>query len=1261
MTQIGYESKEFGNQVDKVMLRTLGTEPNDYICPENTKLQRFAPNDSQYVNCGSQCRLPDAKFRTAVQQVNSCTQHGFVRRDQACSPTRDPSGDCPLCHQPTRSAHGRIRRYAEEGHYDTVDAIYSGTEMQAMSEFYQISEEPSIHASDVLVCKRIQAGYPSLNPKGNLYTQVDVYKNAEDVEVGESVVRGDTMRMQALHKPSMNSYAQITVRPIYDSSGAITQVGVIQSNRACSPHRQLSPTRIASESYALEQANMLSADVEELATQPGKRTIRAQAGYPTLTNQRSASTMIFRNSMEPIPELAETSTQNGPIVTATFVQTTEPILYASSERDKGMVSKRTQMGYPRFGPLCDSFAQIGSIYSQSEIQTSPSYQPLIHPESQPLVKAALPDDGPLYAEAGAMARTASVPDLQVSSTQVGTMVTHERLSPIITEISAESRRTQVGQPCTQPKMHSWLQCSVITSDKSALTDAVVSHTEFNVQSIPEPKVEMVNKKFQTMMHAFDSEIQVGRLYSSNAAQTIEVHAEQEAVVRQTATMECQAVGNVESVKIEEIAEEGQHAAMRELPEVASTEAQAAPIYHGKKLQVSVQPALCEMAAEPAKGHNKKVQVSIELRREQFDVSCDAVVKPDTFSKKIQVEDLEPPVLMPTQQEPVFAPAPNPAPSTQEASCECKPILQESSCLAKQAPHIYDASVQITPIPPPLEKTHGKKLQVDLIVSPEPTPMVSKLLQTDPPSLQESAADPCPGKQLFDASVQISTPEPVVVAEPSSVVHAAPPAPTVEYSDTGCDAVSKLEQSDAFSQADPVPEVKAPMIGKKLQVSLTHLRIDGCQTGVMQGVEMAVQSEPVPVSGKKLQVSVIQKVEGVESWAQTTLADQSSMGVQIDAPEPMLMPEPVALVRSAPPQPLNETEDRACDAIQKASGYDAFAQVEPEPKAASVGKKLQVKPPPLDTSTCQTDMVVEPQKSKLAFTGTQCKMPKPSNVGIQIEALEKPMEPVTPQPIALVHSAPPAPVVETEDAACDPVQKALGYDVFTQAEPVPVEKPPHFGKKLQVIPKAPEVASCQTAVTRTEMIDDGVQHVEKVPYEIVGTQCVPPPKAETFGKKLQVRLSALDTSSCQTELIPKVDKPVLGTAGAQCPKVNLASLGIQIEMLEPVPEIVPLQPTQVVHAAAPVAETEDRACDAIGKKDVNDAYVQVEHPNMVQASVQLETAPKPQVFGKKLQVKILNLDNKDSQTDAEKNTQACECFFTRRASRKFRAFGRGSCS
>ncbi|BHF70669.1 hypothetical protein SprV_0301372200 [Sparganum proliferum] len=1226
MTQIGCESKEFGNQVDKVMLRALDTEPNDYINPEDAKLQHSAPKSGKYVNSALQCRLSDGKLRTAVQQVNSCTQQGFVKRDQACSPTRDPSGECPLCHQPEP---GRIRRRTGERYYDTAETLYSGTEVQAMSEFYQISEEPSNYSSDVLVCKRIQAGYPSLHPKGNLYTQVDVYKNAEDVEVGDSVVPGGTKRIQTTRNPDMNSYAQITVRPIHDNLVASTQIGVVQRHRASSPHRELSPVHVASESYALEQANMISADVEELATQPGRRNIRAQAGYPTLTNQRSASTMIFRNSMEPIPEIAETSTQNGPIVTATYVQTAEPMFYVTSEREKSMVSKRTQMGYPRFGPLCDTFAQIGSVYSQREVQTLPMQQPMIQPEPQHLVQAPVPDDGPLYAEAGAMTRTASVPEICVSSTQVGAMVAHERLSPITTEISAESKRTQAGQPCIQPKMHSWLQCTVIASDKSALTDEVVGHTELNVQSVAEAKAEMVNKKFQAMSTVFDSEIQVGRLYSSSAAQTMEVQAEQELIVRPIATMECQAMQEVESARVAQIAEVAQYAPVPVLPEVASTEAQAAPIYHGKKLQVAVQPALCELAAEPAKGHNKKMQVSIELRPEHFDVSCDAVIKPETSSKKIQVEEMEPVLPMPTRIEPVFAPAPSPAPSMHEASCDCRPrlgilqaqtepttptqgkklqvnlqeappVMQESSCSAKQTPRVYDASVQITPLPPPIEKSHGKKLQVDLIVTPEPIQMVSALLQTDQPSVQDSAADPSPGKELFDAGVQISTPEPVVVAEPIPVVHAAPPEPTIEYSDTGCDAVPRLELNDAFSQADPVPEVKAPMIGKKLQVSVT----------------------------------VMQKVE---NSAQTTPATQSSMGVQIDAPEPVLMPQLSPVVHSAPPQPITETEDTGCDAIPKVGGYDAFAQVEPEPKAPSIGKKLQVKPPPLDTSTCQTDMAVEPQKPQLAFTGTQCVMPKPSNVGIQIEPLEKPVEPIAPEKVAVVHSAPPVPLVETEDTACDPVQKKAGYDVFTQAEPVPVEKPPQHGKKLQVNPRAPEIASCQTA-----------QYIEKVPYEIMGTQCAPQPKVETFGKKLQVRLGALDTSSCQTELVPTVEKPVLATEGVQCPKMKLASLGIQIEMLEPVPEIVPLQPTQVVHAAPPAAETEDRACDATEKKESSDAFIQVEPPSMVEvgcvaqppvpqhdASMQSEPEPKPHVLGKKLQVRTLNLDNKDCQTDVEK--------------------------
>ncbi|VDN12811.1 unnamed protein product [Dibothriocephalus latus] len=501
LTQIGRDSNQFASEVHNVKLRRLDTGPSIYINPEEANLKPYAIMSSNYVNNASQGRLANASSRKAV---NVRRQQGIVKRDQACSPTRDPSGDCPLCHQPTKIAPGRTQRYSERRYYDEAEALYSGTEMQSMIEFHQISEEkPSVPSSDFLICKRIQVGYPSLNPKANLFTQVNVYKNAEDVKVGDTVGPRGRMRIQALpSKPTMNSYAQITVCPI--------------------------------------------------------------------TKARSIATLEYETAV---------------------------------------------------------------------------YQ----------------------------------------------------------------------------------------------------------------------------------------------------------------------------------------------------------------------------------------------------------------DKKIQFEDLVPPVLMPTRQEPVFAPVPSPTPSMHEAGCECKPVMQDSSCLAKSVPMIYDASDQTTPIPSPVEKM----LQVDLKVSPEPTLMVSTLLQTVHPSVQDFTTDPCPGKEMFDAGIQILMPEADIIrAEPVPVVHSAPPAPMVEYADAGCDVVSGPELKDAFFQTD-----QAPMFGKQLQVSTTKLHIDCCQTEIT------------------LQPSV------------------SSLGVQAEAtaePAPVITPVIAPVVKAAPPLPAADTEDRGCDAVSGTQYWDAFVQAElPAKRPPCRGVRMQV--------------------------------------------------------------------------------------------------------------------------------------------------------------------------------------------------------------------------------------------------------------------------------------------------------------------------------
>ncbi|VDN09994.1 unnamed protein product, partial [Dibothriocephalus latus] len=218
--------------------------------------------------------------------------------------------------------------------------------------------------------------------------------------------------------------------------------------------------------------------------------------------------------------------------------------------------------------------EFGSQVDNAMLRTldaNPTAQ--ISPEGANVVQAPLLDDGRPRAE------------IHKAGTQVSTLVSREHL----TEFAAESNRTQAGQKSMHSKMQSWLQCSIIASEKSSLTDAV------------ESKSEMVNKKFQAVMPAINTEIQVGRRYSSNAAQTIEIKEAQEAVMRPTSAMESEIT-------------------MRELSEVISTGTQAATVYHGKNLQVSVPQGLSVIAARSAKRQNKRVQVVPETRPEQIDTT-----------------------------------------------------------------------------------------------------------------------------------------------------------------------------------------------------------------------------------------------------------------------------------------------------------------------------------------------------------------------------------------------------------------------------------------------------------------------------------------------------------------------------------------------------------------------------------------------------------------------------------------------------------------
>ncbi|KAL5967525.1 Plectin, partial [Taenia solium] len=483
------------------------------------------------------------------------------------------------------------------------------------------------------------------------------------------------------------------------------------------------------------------------------------------------------------------------------------------------------------------------------------------------------------------------------------------------------------------------------------------------------------------------------------------------------------------------------------------------------------------------------------------------------------------------------------------------------------------------------------------------------------------------------------------------------------------------------------QVQPSVRGKKLQVSIA---MDApvyekkynkkLQVSVIPSREMYdVQVETVPILMKeqfdvgcdtKIQPENISKkiqVSLVESGPEVPMIDNQNLLYAAMPPQspveaiPLVQPETTVQVRSAPPPQLI---DASCEAITNAKYFDAKCQCD-DLKPMTMGKKLQVElggqmttPDKVDIACDSSDLVKtvgkklqvelnEPsQVTSKAMKDEMCaamderKMYDANQQTAIIDEQPPIFNQATLQP---VYSAPPMSLnANMSDTACEALRIESACDGFTQSEKIR-----GVGKKLQVSitieePEklAYEIASMQAcskdtfiplsepsrvqpvyaappakpavdtedrgcdALPRNDFFDASVQSVEF-------TQ----PKPSVLGKKLQVSLPNLTTSIIQMEQ-PSVVKP-LGLPKA-----------VQTDEFypQPPPQLVTLQEATKVYSAPPPSQpratTEDRACDAIaGASTFN-------------AAIQTSEAPKPEAFGKKLQVNLMPLVVMSSQSTVE---------------------------
>ncbi|CDS39486.1 expressed conserved protein [Echinococcus multilocularis] len=375
----------------------------------------------------------------------------------------------------------------------------------------------------------------------------------------------------------------------------------------------------------------------------------------------------------------------------------------------------------------------------------------------------------------------------------------------------------------------------------------------------------------------------------------------------------------------------------------------------------------------------------------------------------------------------------------------------------------------------------------------------------------------------------------------------------------------------------------------------------------------------------------------------------------------VQPQLTAPVQSAPPSRFT---DIACEAVIDAVYFDAKCQCD-DLKPMTQGKKLQVelggqmiKPKKVDIACDSNDLVktvgkklqvdlnapsqttLKEMKDEICAALDERKMFDATQQTVTTEEQLPIFAQATAQP---VYSAPPvAQTVNTCDTACEALRTELACDGFTQSEKIQgvgkklqvaitfaeSEKPVYEIATMQAYSEDAFVSLAESSRVRSvyaaspprltvDMEDRGCEAMPKSEFFDASVQSAEfvQPKPMVLGKKLQVSLPNLTTSSIQMEQ-PSASKP-LGYPKA----IQAEEFYTQLA-----PHLIPLQEAPKVYSAPqiphPEASTEDRACDAIASSSTFDA------------AIQATGAPKPEVFGKKLQVNLMPLVVMSSQSTIE---------------------------
>ncbi|KAL5107548.1 hypothetical protein TcWFU_003437 [Taenia crassiceps] len=1106
ITQIGPSNKETCTQVD---ISDSSYSEDCYVAEDMKGIVKRSSKEVISDRRRKARSVSGLPRRPPVVQVNTCTQLGLMTHERSVSPIHSLPQFCPNCQ---KSEIMEVQKEYEE--------IISGSQHCQPVAYGLIQSE--MHGNHI--CKRVQCGFPCLKERSNLYCQVDVLGRLMDdaavqsrglrcyTDIGtiEEVFEVDQeafcetrfapSRCHLVCKrvqtgmPKMcglaDSFSQ-TMRtrahPICDHIASATQIGIMTRERECSPvlfEDVVSPAPL--------RHQYIQARARQPKVHKRGHTVIAEASRIMDWDSTATSLQMTHNEnlyVEPIRRDLYEMDYSGAFVESSTLQSA--IIGTSS-------------------PELDRIARKGvfSVNSHIGLRSRDGRFETRHRQHKAMLRAASTEEVeyPIEARASAsLCHIASSPDVITQPVDRRTARLQTKSLPNLLE-----EESQIGTQSTD------LSFVKVESTRSTYNDVAHRSRYATLQAISGPMARRKTVRVQSgsLPNVIDSEVQIGHAVDLAETQTSEFinfgrfskeklvgscsanakHVQQahslpgvvdgymhtnrrsvgrslvekhisEVPVRQYSAQACRRVPDVA------IAEISQHAV--HMPDVGIAEVQIHPTVYqdNKKVQVHTR------VSNPVR------LVCVETPSiVQYDVSCDAMIRPPRASKKAQAEVFEEPILAVPVKEPNIYAAPPVPKITSNVAIQMSESMK--AVTTQSTPEMYDKEFQCEPPLPRAvvscqqnPQTSNKKLQVSVHiptdvrlggaeVSPASKTTYGKKLQVD-----------FSGALLTSQTQTISEPEPEPILVSAPILQYS--APPTAFEDFSCDAPKPVEVLSNSTQSDPthVPET----LGKKLQVRINEtLESSVCQSFTL-GVDSFTQFEPEPLA-----VGVSQSI-----W---------------EEPEPLILkpPTPAQVVMAAPPP---SGIDDGCDPIQ-AQTTESSSQAE---KMETFGKKLQVTPEPYSTVTLNT-------RYELPITQTVSTQVKPvqtvgRDVQIKPDSLtlcktqtvwieEKPI--MLQQERTPVYSAPPK---ETKDFECDPnppPQKSIYTEPratlyeYVNAQAWELEK---IGKKLQVGPEP-------LAVTVAQAI-----YVEpKLPmYELYAAQSR---ELEKMGKKLQVGPEPLSTAIVQ---------------------------------------------------------------------------------------------------------------------------------------------------